>query len=394
VTEPADRGARLFRWSAAGALALHAALLLGIDGIQGGADLRPHLRLIQLMGEAPAVRTVYAPAYHGLGGLLAAWIGLGLYTKLFAFAAAAALIAGFRSFQRAAQLPDFASALFAWSPYAFALTWCVPKVEAAGYALAFAALGLLLRRRYAALALALTGTFMVHTAAALFLGLSGGVLALARRDLRALLALAAGSAGSGPLFATHIAAGCSLAQAFLFSSGDYLRQASESASLAMWDRIVVLSGPIAVAAAAVGTPALWRRDRPLAAMSAVVVALYLNELWLAPFGAGTTLNLLRGLTLLAFATAVCGGVALADRPRIAPLALAACAIWSIVAAFAVMPQSCFVRSFSVEDVTHTAVDRCTFRWRDAGPLRKDEKRSSRPTSAGLEIASSRPAALQ
>jgi hypothetical protein len=88
-------------------------------------------------------------------------------------------------------------------------------------------------------------------------------------------------------------------------------------------------------------------------------ALYLNELWLAPFGAGTTLNLLRGLTLLAFGTAICGGVALADRRRIAPFALAA---W-------VVPKSCHVQSMSVREVQHTAVDRCSFRWRDAGPAR-------------------------
>jgi hypothetical protein len=369
VTQPADRGARLFRWSAAGALTLHAALLLAADDIQGGADLRPHLRLIQLMGEAPALRTVYAPAYHALGGILAAWIGLGAYTKLFAFAAAVALIAGFRSFQRAAGLPDFAAALFAWSPYLFALTWCIPKVEAAGYALAFAALGLLLERRYAALALALTATFLVHTAAALFLGLGGGVLALARRDYRALLALAAGSAGALPLFAAHVAAGCSLAQAFLFSTGDYLRTASGSSSLAMWDRIAVLAGPITVVAAAMGAPAIWRRNRPLAVLSAAVVALYLNELWLAPFSAGTTLNLLRGLTPLAFGTALCGGVALADRPRLAPFALAACALWSAVATAWVVPNSCFVKSFTVAEVSHTTVDRCTFRWRNAGPPR-------------------------
>jgi hypothetical protein len=358
VTEPTDRGKRLFRFSAAGALAIHAALLLGVDGIQGGADLRPHLRLIQLMGEAPAVRSVYAPAYHGLGGLLATWIGLGAYAKLFAFAAAAALIAGFRSFQRSARLPDLAAALFAWSPYAFALTWCARLLE----------------RRYAALALALAGTFLVHTAAALFLGLAGGVLALTRRDGRALLALAAGSVAAAPLFASHLAAGCSLAQAFLFSSGDYLRQAGASTSPAMWDRIAVLCGPIAVGAAVVGAPSLWRRDRRLAALCAVVVALYLNELWLAPFGAATTLNLLRGLTLLAFATAVCGGGALADRPRIAVPALCACALFSAAAAWTVVPRACFVTSFTSAEVSNTAVDRCTFRWHDTRPPQLPHRR--------------------
>jgi hypothetical protein len=227
-------------------------------------------------------------------------------------------------------------------------------------------------------AVALTGTFLVHTAAALFLGLSGGALALVRRDLRALLALAAGSAVAAPLFAAQLAAGCSLAEAFLFSPGDYLRPASAFAGLAMWDRVVVLAGPIAVAAAALGAPALWRRDRPLAALCLVVVTLYLNELWLFPFGAGSTLNLLRGLTLLAFVTAICGGVALADRPRVAPWALAACALWSAVAAFSAVPRSCHVRSFTVAEVSHTAVDRCTFRWRDTGPTERRRRPAASP----------------
>ena len=87
-------------------------------------------------------------------------------------------------------------------------------------------------------------------------------------------------------------------------------------------------------------------------------------------GAGSTLNLLRGLTLFAFATAICGGVALFDRPRVAPFALAACALWSAVAAFWVVPRSCYVRSFTVAEVSHTAVDRCTFRWRNVGPAAK------------------------
>jgi hypothetical protein len=367
VPEPADRDTLLFRWSAAGALALHAVLLLAGSDLQGGADLRPHLRLIQLMGEDPGLRSVYAPAYHALGAILAPWTGLGGYAKLFAFAAAAALIAGFRFFQRAARLPDLAAALFAWSPYTFALTWCAPKVEAAGYALAFAALGLLLLRRYAMLALALTGTFLIHTASALFLGLAGGVLALARRDRRALLALAAGCAGAAPLFGAQLAAGCSIAQAFLFSQGDYLRPPGAFPGLAMWDRVIVLASPIAVAAAVPGVQSLWRRDRCLVALCGVVVALYGNELWLAPFGVGTTLNLLRGLTLLAFATAICGGVALGGRRRLAPLALAACALWSAGAAFWVVPRSCYVRTFTVAEVRHTAVDRCTFRWRNASP---------------------------
>ncbi len=199
MSDASHRGSRLFWASAAGALLLHAALLFGSGELRGGADLKPHLRLIQLMREEPALRTVYAPAYHVVGAVAAPWLGFAAFTRLFALVAAAGLIAGFRSFQRTAGLPDAASALFAWAPYTFALSWCVPKIEAAGYALAFLGLGLLLRRRYLRLALLLVVTFTVHTAAALFLGLGGGILALARRDGRAAAALAAGSVGALPL---------------------------------------------------------------------------------------------------------------------------------------------------------------------------------------------------
>ncbi len=355
-------GARLFRLSAAGALALHAILLFATEGIHGGADLRPHLRLLQQMAEDPALRTVYAPAYHVLGSIFEPWFGLAGVTKLFAFAAAAALIAGFRSFQRAADLPDLASALFAWSPYAFALTWCIPKVEAAGYALAFAGLGWLLRKRYLAAAVALSATFFVHTAAALLFGLCGGVIALAQRDGRALVALAAGSLGAAPLFASHLVAGCSLAEAFLFSSGDYLRPAAGASSIARLARIAILAGPISLFAGVFGTSELWRRNRSVALMSATVFALYWNELWLSPFGTGSTLNLLRGLTWLAFAVAIPAGLALDARRRLAPWILASCALWAGASSLWVVPNSCYTQTFTAAEIRATAVDRCTFRW--------------------------------
>ena len=330
------------------------------------------------MSESPAIRTVYAPAYHAIGGLLSPWMGFEAFTRAFAFAAAGALIAGFRSFQRAAKLPDAATALFAWSPYAFALTWCIPKIEAAGYAIAFWGLGCLLARRHVALGLAVIAAFAFHTAAGFFLGLGGGVMALARRDFRSLSALTAGAALASPLFAAHLAAGCSIAQSFLLSSGDYLRQARSASSLDRWDQILVLAGPIGLAAAVVGASSLWRLDRSLAYLCALVVALYSNELWLAPFGAGTTLNLLRGLTLLAFATAICGGVALATRPRVAALVLCSCVVWTAGAAVWMVPQACFVRSFSEAEIGSIKVDRCTFRWRKAGPRPPEAEAETQP----------------
>ena len=116
------------------ALGLHAWLLLSTPGVHGGGDLTPHLRLVQHMAEAPAIRNVYPPLYHGLGALLAPHVGLSAYAELFAFLSAAAMIAAFRFFQRATRLPDTATALFALSPYGIALSVCLPKVEAAGYA--------------------------------------------------------------------------------------------------------------------------------------------------------------------------------------------------------------------------------------------------------------------
>jgi hypothetical protein len=363
MSERPPARAVLFWGSAAAALALHALLLFGDGGLHGGADLKPHLRLIQLMGEQPALRSVYAPAYHALGALLAPWIGLAVFPKLFALASAAGLIAGFRLFQRAARLPDAAAALFAWAPYTFALSWCLPKVEAAGYAICFAALGLLLKRRYLAVALLLAAAFLVHTAAALFLGLCGGALALARRDHRALLALAAGSLGAAPLLAAHLAAGCTPAQALLFSPGDYLRTAPQASNLASWDRLLALANPIAVAIAVLGARELWQRWRPVAILSCTIAILYSNELWLAPFGARTTLDLLRGLTILAFPVAVSAGVMLAGRPRATAAVVIASALWAIGTAYIAVPRSCHVRPIDFSEIQTLSVDRCSFRWR-------------------------------
>jgi len=355
-------GDRLFRASAAAALALHAIVLARSDGLQGGADLQVHLRLMQLMAEAPALRNPYAPAYHVLGALLAPALGHALYTKLFAWLSAAGLIAGFRGFQRAAGLPAAASAVFVWMPYLFALSWCLPKLETAGYALAFAGLALLLRGRRRGVALVLALTFCVHTAAALFLGLTGGVLALRLRDRRGLAALAVGSLAGAALVAVHVSAGCSVAEALLFSQGDYLRTTARAGSLSRWPSLLALAGPPALAAAAFGAGALVRRHASVAVLAAVVVLLYTNELWLAPFGARTTLDLQRGLTVLAFPVAAAAGVALAARPRWLPGALAACALWAVVCTFQVVPGSCTVRSFDLAEVRQLRVDRCTFRW--------------------------------
>jgi hypothetical protein len=246
------------------------------------------------MGEEPALRNVYAPGFHVLGALLSAWVGPAAAVKLLALAGAAALIAGFRCFQRAAGLPEAAAALFAWAPYGFALSWCLPKLEAAGYGLAFAGLGLILLRRERGVALALAATFFVHTGAALFFGLCGGVLALATRSRRGLVALGVGCLLASPLLAAHLAAGCTPAEALLLSRGDYLRAASGWSSLAVADRVVALAGPIAVVCGALGAGRLWREHRAVAILAALALVLYTNELWLAPFGGLRVPGLLRG----------------------------------------------------------------------------------------------------
>jgi hypothetical protein len=357
-------GAALFRASAAGSLTFHALLLLWTDGLRGGGDMKPHLRLIQLMGEDPSLHSVYPPAYHVLGALVAPLSGLTAFPEWFAWCGAAALIAAFRFLQRAAELPDASSALFAWAPYGFALTCCLPKVEVAGYALALVALGLLLRRRHVVLGAALAATFFVHTGAALFLGLCAGSLALALRDGRALLALAAGSLIAAPLPLAHVAAGCSPAQALLFSQGDYLRAAPRLHNLLHWDRVAVLANPIALVAAVPGAPLLWRRHRPIAVLCAVVTALYLNEVWLAPFGARTTLDLLRGLTIFAFPVAAAAGVHLAQRPAAAVGAVAASAGLAVLAALLVVPAACVSKPIEITEIRSLDVDRCSFRWRE------------------------------
>jgi hypothetical protein len=342
---------------------LHAWLVLGTPGLWGGADLLPHLRLIERLAEEPGLHNVYAPAYHVAGALLAPWIGLASVPKVLALLSAAAYIAGFRFFQRSAGLPEASAALFALSPYAFSLTWCIPKTELAGYGLAFVGLGMLGRRRYVLLALVLAASFYVHTAAAIFLGLAGGVWALAGRDARALVALAAGTLGFLPLFAAHLAAGCTAAQALLLSEGDYLRATAKWSSAAVWDVIVELASPLAVVLAVLGARDLARRSAPLAAVCAVLLAAYLNELWLAPFETRTTLDLLRGLAVLAFVVAIAGGVALDERRRALPWLLGACALWAAASVVFVVPRSCHVRPVGLDELRDLEVARCSFSWR-------------------------------
>lgn len=374
---------RLFHASAGAALCLHAWLLFADPGLAGGADLLPHLRLIDQMGEAPGLRSVYAPAFHVAGALLAPALGPALAVKILAWLSAAALIAGFRAFQRAAALPPAAAALFPWTPYLFALSWCLPKIEAAGYALVFAGLASLLRGRAVGAGACLAATFFVHTAAALVFGLCGGVLCLVRRDARGLAALVGGTVAASPLFAAHLAAGCTLGQALLLSPGDYLRAAGRWSSVATAGRIAILAGPIGLVAGALGAPRLWREHRSAAVVAIVLAALSLSELWLAPFGIATTLNLLRGLSLLAFATAAAAGAFAGSRRGLAAALVAACAAFALGAALLAVPGSCHREPIDPEHAAAIHVDRCAFRWRKAAePPRSEAKPSAAQAPAG------------
>ncbi len=80
-----------FPATAAAVIALHAILLFASPGLHGGADLLPHLRMVELMGLEPALRNVYPPAYHVIGALIAPLVGLSVYPKLFAVGASRAL---------------------------------------------------------------------------------------------------------------------------------------------------------------------------------------------------------------------------------------------------------------------------------------------------------------
>ena len=297
---------------------LHAWLVFGRDGLWGGGDLVPHLRLVQTVATSPGLYNPYAPAYHWLGAALAPALGFELYTKLFAFGAALLLIAGFRSFARAAGLPDACTAIFALTPFLLSLSWCVPRVEAAGYGLLLFGLGFLWRARYVALAAALAACFYVHTAAALLFGLTAGILALARRDLRALAALGVGSLGVLPLLIAHLGAGCTPAQALLFAAGGYSRSLGEELLPADWPWLAPLASPVALFAAALGARATWQRSRPLAWFALALVALWATNFWLAPFGIRTLVTPLRGLSVLAIPVALSAGVWSAARPRREP----------------------------------------------------------------------------
>jgi hypothetical protein len=363
-------------------VALHALRLLQSPGLHGGADLLAHLRMTELMGQLPAVRNVYPPGYHAIGALLSPWLGLADFPKLFAVGAAALAIAAFRFFQRSAGLPDHAAILFALWPYSFTLSWTLPKIEVGGYALIFLALGLLARRRYAVVALLLALSFWLHTGTALLFGICAGTLALARRDGRALVALALGTLGAVPLVWSHLSAGCTLQQALLFAEGDYLHAARQHGTLDRWPLVLVLASPPILALAFPGAPATWRLHRSVAPLCAALTLLYLQELWLSPLGFSTTFDLIRGLAMLAVPASIAAGVHLARHPRLVPWVLAAAVLWCVGTTFTVAKQPLFWRPVALEEIRDLRMARCRFGWSAPHAAHRQRDRRKQPRASG------------
>ena len=359
-------GVNGFRLSAALSLTLQALHSWRREGLWGGGDLVPHLRLIELTQQEPGLHNTYAPAYHVLGALVEPVLGFEAYTRLFALGAAALLIAGFRAFQRAAGLPDAAASLFALTPYVMSLSWCTPKVEAAGYALLLFGLAGLLRGRHARVALLLAAAFAVHTASALLFGLAGGVLCVSRGDWRGLLALAVGTLGATPLLAAQLAAGCSPAEALLFARGGYARALHEGLVPRRWPWLIPLANPVALAAALWGATALWRHQRSLGILCAVLVLVYLNNFWLAPFGHRTLVTPLRGLSVLAIPIAIAAGNWTRRSAGVRAWVVGLSALFAVAASVWVVPQACFVREIRSDEIGAVQVQRCSFLWRRSG----------------------------
>ena len=101
----------------------------------------------------------------------------------------------------------------------------------------------------------------------------------------------------------------------------------------------------------------------MAIVALVVVLLCTNELWLGLLGVGSTLNLLRGLTILAFPLAAAAGVFVAGlSPRAGAGVVAACALLAVASSAVALPGSCHRVAVDAERLPALELDRCTFRW--------------------------------
>jgi hypothetical protein len=105
------------------------------------------------------------------------------------------------------------------------------------------------------------------------------------------------------------------------------------------------------------------------------VVFYLNECG-PSFGVGTTLDLRRGLSVLAMPVAASAGLALAAWPRLAAPLVALCGLFALSTTLFVVQRSCYVRPISLAETREMVVQRCVFRW--MGPAYRPGGRPAAP----------------
>ena len=131
-------------------------------------------------------------------------------------------------------------------------------------------------------------------------------------------------------------------------------------------------------AAIAGARGVRTRDRGVAVLCGVLVVLYLQELWLAPFGVGTTVNLNRGLSLLAIPVVISAGVWVASRPRLARWVLAAAALWCVGCALTVAREPISWRPVALEEIRDLRMVRCRFGWSAPHAAHRKQRRPRAP----------------
>ncbi len=144
--------------------------------------------------------------------------------------------------------------------------------------------------------------------------------------------------------------------------------------------MTLASPPILVAAFA-GARDVWSRDRAVAVLCGVLVVLYLQELWLAPFGVGTTVNLNRGLSLLVIPVVIAAGVWIAPRPRLAPWLFGAAALWCLGSALTVAREPISWRPVAIEEIRDLRMARCRLGWNAPNAAHRKQRRPRAPAPA-------------
>jgi uncharacterized membrane protein (UPF0136 family) len=121
-------------------------------------------------------------------------------------------------------------------------------------------------------------------------------------------------------------------------------------------------------------------------MCVAIMLLYLNEIWLTPFGARSTLDLLRGLTIFALPVAIAAGLQLEGRPRALRAVTAGSAALAVATSLWIVPSVCVSKAVDVDAVGMFDVDRCAFRWRLRADRSARHGRREIGTDRGVEGA--------